>query len=502
MKIDLNKYEYLTKPLDALGQMIALGQGDAYLVGGCVRDIIMGVDESKDYDIVTNIPMDVLEDNFNTADIGASRDFGILAVIIDGEVYEVAQMRTDGDSSNNRHPDSVETEGVTVETDSCRRDLTMNAMYLTADGEILDFHNGIEDIDTEVIQFVGNPLDRLHEDALRLIRVLRFASTTEMLLSESTHTAICDYLIDTTELKAVAIERFTAELFKVASAGGRAMSNFISVLDEYDLLDFYLPELTAMKTSFHYWQHHPEGSLMTTPDGNIEATDVELVMKFPSEYTIFKAGNVLEHTVACLDVLPIESTTMEVMAVLLHDIGKPPTAKVNSRDPDPISHSFHGHATVGVDVFEVMAKRLKLSNDVCKELSFCIRHHLEFFRMMDMKKSKVIKIAMSPYCCTLISVAWADDQSRGAYVSRIEEWKEVCDMLDGFIQVHTDSEELKAKVQSRINGKMVLDLRPQLKGRIIGEIITYVTEELINSDFQLSDDAITDTILNYGNKGE
>ena len=188
MKIDLNKSESLQTAIRVLEELNVYGA--SFIVGGAVRDLIMGVDAPNDYDYVTTIPMDVLESNFQTANIGMSRDFGILSVIIDSVPYEVAQLREDSSESDGRHPAKCKLINVSIEADSTRRDLTINSLYLDIYGNVLDFHGGIQDINDGIIRFVGNPLERMEEDALRLIRVLRFAATTDMEISEDTHEAI------------------------------------------------------------------------------------------------------------------------------------------------------------------------------------------------------------------------------------------------------------------------------------------------------------------------
>jgi tRNA nucleotidyltransferase/poly(A) polymerase len=505
MNFSTTSNESIQKAIGAIKKLNDINKGEAFLVGGCVRDIVMGV-EPNDFDIVTDIPMDVLEQNFKVADIGKSRDFGILCVIIDDEPYEVAQFRIDGDSSDKRHPDSVDIGGVSLREDADRRDFTMNAMYMGVDGKIIDFHDGILDVNIGDIRFVGDPIERLEEDALRLIRALRFSATKDMDLTYETHEAICDFMIDTSKITSVSIERFTQELVKVSKSGGIAMERYINLLDDYGLLELFIPEIKAFEDCFHHHIHHPEGSLMKTKcqwtsgdDLVLLETDVNKIKDQPEIYEVVENGTVMHHVLACLHVMPVDSTSMEVLGVLFHDIGKPPTAEIHSESTETlIAHSFHGHESYGVKVFEDIAKRLKFSNDMIKEISFSVRHHLEFFRLTEMKKSSVVEIAMSPYFETMKTVCFADDQSRGPSVSRIDKFHKTLNYVDTLIASFEDAEALKAKVADFVDGYKVINLRPDAEGGMIGKIIKHVKELLIESDFSLTMEQVDDEIVTYG----
>jgi tRNA nucleotidyltransferase/poly(A) polymerase len=497
--------ESLKKAIEAIKKLNEINQGDAYLVGGCVRDMVIGI-EPNDYDIVTNIPMDVIEQNFKVADIGQSRDFGILCVIIDDEPYEVAQLRIDGDSSDNRHPDSVELGGVTLREDANRRDFTMNAMYMDVNGQVIDFHDGILDTNIGDIRFVGDPLKRLEEDALRLIRALRFSATKDMDITYETHEAICEFMIDSSKIESISIERFTQELVKVSKSGGIAMERYINFLDEYGLLEIFIPEIKLFEYAYHHHIHHPEGSLMKTKcqwssgdDLVLLETDVDKIKNQPEIYEVVQNGTVMDHVLACLRVMPLDSTSMEVLGVLFHDIGKPASADIHKDSTETlIAHSFHGHECVGVGVFETIAKRLKFSNDMIKEISFSVRHHLEFFRLMEMKKSKVVELALSPYFETMKTVCFADDQSRGSVVSRIDKFHETLAYVDELVSGYEDVEKLKAKVADYVDGYKVINLRSDAEGVLIGKIIKHVKELLIESDFSLTMEQVDDVIVTYG----
>lgn len=450
---------------------------EIYIVGGAVRDIELNK-TPHDFDFTTNIHPNEIEKHFNCVDIGQSKDFGITSVQFEGNNFEVATFRTDAKtSSDSRHPDSVNFN-VTLTDDLARRDFTFNAMAMGIDGIIIDPFNGRKDLADGVIRFVGNPIDRLTEDALRLFRLFRFASTFGFIFDGETESAVEEFAKNKKLVTSISIERFTGELLKVAEKGGIAMGRYISLLDKFNILNDFIPEISAFKTVFHHHEHHPEGAIF---DGE----------------TVIKNGSVMAHVVSALNETPKDATKEAVLGVLFHDIGKPPTAEVKSVSP-LIAHSFHGHCSVGCKVFENIGKRLKFSNDLIEEISFVIRHHMDFFDIKTMKKSKIMKIAISPFIKTLEVVCFADDMSRGAVVSRPDEFFEIVEIVDNIVSIHTNETELKNKIKERIDGNMVMRLRPDIKGKQIGNIIEKITNILIDSDFKIRDDQIVDEIRRYG----
>ena len=147
---------------------------EALIVGGAVRDIILGKDP-HDVDIATNMDMEKVAELFKSFDIGRSQDFGIVAVPYKGFTFEIAHYREEFGTSDARHPDEVR-DVDSFEQDSARRDITINSLGLDADGTIIDYQGGLEDIKNGMIRAVGDPDERIKEDALRIIRAIRFAA--------------------------------------------------------------------------------------------------------------------------------------------------------------------------------------------------------------------------------------------------------------------------------------------------------------------------------------
>lgn len=228
----------------------------ALLVGGVVRVILMGNTNVHDVDIATNAELSVLESMFSTHDIGQSKDFGIITIKFGKNVFEVANFRKEEGYSDNRRPDKV-TKVDSFEHDAARRDFTINAMALTADGEIVDYYGGADDIRNGVVRAVGDARKRFEEDALRLLRAIRFASKFGFEIEHDTEQAIKKLAFTVNNLSP---ERIHQELIKTAELGGKALATYIRKLDRVGVLDKILPEISELKKHFHSPAHHPEGA--------------------------------------------------------------------------------------------------------------------------------------------------------------------------------------------------------------------------------------------------
>ncbi len=225
----------------------------AYIVGGGVRDLVLGV-QPKDIDIATNAPMDVLSKLFRVYDIGKSKDFGIVTAKHGGYDFEISQFRQDGKYIDGRRPESVAITG-SFEDDAGRRDFTSNAMAINAKGEILDYFDGKRDIKNKVLRTVGDPYKRFGEDYLRMMRLPRFAARLGFEIDKETKKAVQKLSPNILDMSA---ERVRDELMKAASQSGEKFARYIRILGELKLLRFILPEVMNLKAFRENLQHHPE----------------------------------------------------------------------------------------------------------------------------------------------------------------------------------------------------------------------------------------------------
>lgn len=232
MKIDWSKFDDEVLNGVELCKEISEYGYEAYIVGGCVRDIVLwhkkgekGSPNVHDVDIATNMPIEELQDNFRCASNNGEAH-GTILVIYKDIPFEVTQFRTDGDYSDGRHPDSVKfTKSFKDDTD--RRDFTINAMGIDYKGNLIDFHGGEQDLERNILRTVGKAEERFNEDSLRIIRALRFAARFGLDIDDDTLNGI-DKIKG--KLDKVAKERIGAELIKTAEYGAEAFAKVISLI--------------------------------------------------------------------------------------------------------------------------------------------------------------------------------------------------------------------------------------------------------------------------------
>jgi poly(A) polymerase len=336
----------------------------AYLVGGCVRDLLLGR-EPKDYDVATDATPDQVMRIFpETYAVGAQ--FGVVLVpapdegrastdISSKHAVEVATFRSDLGYSDGRHPDQVRFAR-DPRDDVARRDFTINGMMLDPlSGEVLDFVGGREDLKAGLIRAIGDPALRFGEDKLRMLRAVRFAARFEYAIEPGTFAAIQKLA---REIHAVSRERVRDELTRMLTEGhGRRA---FLLLDESGLLQEVLPEISAMKGVEQPAEFHPE-------------------------------GDVFVHTLLLLDNLPNPCPLTLAWGALLHDVGKPPTFRVA---PDRIR--FDDHVEVGVKMAEDICQRLRFSNDDTAQILSLVDNHMRFGHVGRMKESTLKRFLRLP----------------------------------------------------------------------------------------------------------
>jgi len=344
--------------LEVLRQLRAHGN-IAYFVGGCVRDLLLGI-SPQDYDIATSAHPDQVMSLFpNTIAVGAQ--FGVVLVVIgdsDGSKpiqVEVATYRSDVGYSDGRHPDAVR-YSQTAEEDVQRRDFTINGLLLDPfTHEVLDYVGGRSDLERRSIRTIGNPQQRFREDKLRMMRAVRFAARLAYQIEPGTLSAIRELA---REIHQVSRERIRDELDKMLTEG-QARRCF-ELLEETGLLVEVLPEVSALKGVEQPPQYHPE-------------------------------GDVWVHTLLLLEGLEKGSSKSLAWGVLLHDIGKPSTFRVA---PDRIR--FDQHAEVGTRMAEEICRRLRFPNDTTEQVSALVANHMRFGDVKKMKESTLKRFMRLP----------------------------------------------------------------------------------------------------------
>lgn len=230
--------------------------GTTVIVGGAVRDIIMGK-TPNDVDIATSISIDKIETVFNSHDIGKNKDFGIVVINHKGFDFEIANFRTDGEYTDGRRPDSVEIVE-SFEEDSNRRDFTINAMGMTSNGDFIDFHGGMKDIENKIIRTVGSAEKRFSEDYIRILRAIRFAARFDFTIADECVEAIKANAHKM--MQHVSVERVWNEITKMAES-----KNFwkaVEMMYDFGVMEHVFPEMAGMGDFKQNPKYHPEGAMV------------------------------------------------------------------------------------------------------------------------------------------------------------------------------------------------------------------------------------------------
>ncbi|PYU24171.1 MAG: phosphohydrolase [Acidobacteria bacterium] len=328
----------------------------AYLVGGCVRDLLLGR-EPEDYDIATDARPARVQALFpSSVDVGAR--FGVLLVVSDSAQVEVATFRSDVGYSDGRHPDRVEYSNL-PEEDVRRRDFTINGLMLDMETQqILDFVGGREDLRQGVVRAIGTPELRFCEDRLRMVRAVRFAARFGYVIEPATFQAI---VATAPRITAVSAERLRDEITKLLTEG--AARRALELLDETNLLKACLPEIAAMKGVAQPPEFHPE-------------------------------GDVWIHTLIMLENLAPGSPATLAWAVLLHDVGKPPTFMSAEETGDRIR--FDGHAEIGARMAVAICRRFRFSVADMEQIEAVVANHLRFKDVFQMRPATLKRFVRLP----------------------------------------------------------------------------------------------------------
>ena len=304
---------------------------ECFLVGGAVRDMVLN-SKPVDFDFATNAVPDKTARLFHRV-IPTGVKHGTVTVLYDRMSFEVTTYRTEGNYSNSRHPDSVAFVS-SIEDDLSRRDFTMNAIaYDPVDGRLLDPYNGVADIRIATIRAIGEPRQRFQEDALRMLRVARFAAQLSFTVDPATIEAA---RVQAHRINLVSAERIRDELTKLLQSP--VPSTGLRLILDMRMLEHILPELA-------------EGI-------GVQQRDRHLF-------------DVFEHSLRTCDAIAADRLDLR-LAALLHDIGKPRSLEIQG-DGD---RTFHGHDKTSAEMADSILARLRFPNDVRKHVTTLVRHHM------------------------------------------------------------------------------------------------------------------------------
>lgn len=411
---------------------------EAYAVGGCVRDSLLGI-EPNDYDITTNASPEEIKEtlsDFRTVDTGI--EFGTVTVISDGNPIEITTYRIDGDYKDNRRPDNVRFTSELSE-DLRRRDFTINAMAFDNNNGIIDFFGGSDDLSNGIIRAIGNPYERFNEDGLRIMRALRFASCYGFFIENETSDAIhkCSYL-----LKNIAKERIAVEFNKLIC------SNCGSILREYnDVFSVIIPEI---KNCVGFEQH-----------------------------TKYHNKDVFEHIISTVEVISPEKHLR--LAMLFHDIGKP---QYFTMDEKGQGH-FKNHAKGSFIIAEKFLSDYHYDNQTADRVLKLIETH----DIIIENREKLIKRYLNKFGVDIlndiISVHIADDKGKSLeFQSRIKEYNDCYNTINKII----GENQCFSLNKLEIKGNDIIDLG--FKGKSVGLILNKLLDMVIEEKIVNSKDAL------------
>lgn len=407
----------------------------SYIVGGCLRDILLGI-RPNDFDITTNArPSQVKEvfREYKIFDYGIK--YGTITVEYRDRLYEITTFRSEGTYSDNRRPDRVLFLD-SIDEDLARRDFTINAMAMDKSYNIYDPFNGIRDLKNKIIRACGDANKRIEEDALRILRAIRFATRFKFYLDEELFDAIS---LNRNLLKNIARERIFSEICKIITYDNPSYGFLL--MEETGILDILFPSLRKtvgfdQKTPWH-------------------------------------DRNLFDHLLCVMDNVPNDLSLR--FAAIFHDIAKPLTLKI---DGDGTGH-FLGHDALGATMAEDILKYYKAPKALIEKVSILIKEHMKVQEVMtDKALRRQIKRVGRENILDLYELLYADcvctryDQDGSFILNRKKRIEELL-----------DEKEMKKEKFLEINGYDLIELG--FHGKIIGQILKYA-ENLVLSDTSLN----------------
>lgn len=328
----------------------------AFLVGGCVRDLVLGR-EPTDYDVATDAGPDRVQELFpESVSVGAK--FGVILVVEGGAEVEVATFRSDIGYSDGRHPDHV-VYSESPKDDVRRRDFTINGLLMDpVTRQVLDYVEGQSDLRARVIRAIGDPRARFAEDKLRMVRAVRFAARFGFAIEPQTLAAARELA---PQIHQVSPERLREELTKLLTEG--AARRAFELLDDTGLLSHLLPDVARMKGVEQPPEFHPE-------------------------------GDVWIHTRLMLEKLAAACSPTLAWGVLLHDVGKPPTFAPSKGPGSRIR--FDGHVEIGARMAESICRALRFSNEDTAQIESLVANHLRFKDVRQMRLATLKRFVRLP----------------------------------------------------------------------------------------------------------
>ena len=396
----------------------------AYVVGGCVRDALLG-NAPQDWDICTSgLPQQVINTFSDYRVIKTGIKHGTVTLMLNSNMYEITTFRTEKDYSDNRRPDTVEFVA-DIKEDLSRRDFTVNAMAYNPKQGLIDLFFGLDDLDMHIIRTVGNADVRFNEDALRILRALRFSAKLCFNIEKSTAASVHR---NKGLLNNIAAERILAEFKQLLLS-----ENAVNILREYyDVISVFIPEISPM---VGFCQHNS-----------------------------YHCYDVWEHTLHALSYA--DNNIIIRLAVLFHDVGKPHSLTF---DQQGIGH-FYGHCVKSAEITENILKRLRCDTKTIKTVVELVKNHDRIISANSRSvKKAALHLGSEKMTRLLIAVKKCDayGQSPKLFRQRLEELNEIEDILNSLI---ANNKILFSVKELKINGNDLINMGVK-DGRVVGAIL-------------------------------
>lgn len=421
---------------------------DSYVVGGSVRDSLLGL-QPKDWDICTSALPEQVEEIFaDNRIIETGLKHGTVTIVMDDGQYEVTTFRTDGTYSDCRRPDNV-TFVRNVEDDLARRDFTINALAYNGNDQFVDLWGGVDHLEQGIISCVGNADDRFNEDALRIMRALRFASVYGFKISAETSRAIHK---NAHLLNNIAVERINAELCKLLCGKGALQI----LLDYHDVITTIIPEFKSCVGFDQNNRYH--------------------------QYTVY------DHIAHAVDNYKGTDLTVK-LALFFHDIGKP-----TCYTEDENGGHFHGHGIPSRDITEQVLQRLRFDNKTQKDVTELVLYHDSVIEPTPKTVKRWLNKIGEEQLLRLLDIRMADilAHAEGTQESRIERCVAVRELVNSIIV----EEQCFAIKDLLICGTDILNLGvPQ--GKLVGEILNHLLDKVIGGELDNKRETLIDEAKYY-----
>ena len=415
---------------------------EAYLVGGCLRDILMN-NKPHDFDITTSAkPNEVHEIFKDRKIIDTGLKHGTVTLMYNHIPYEITTYRSESTYSDHRHPDEVKFS-TNLSDDLKRRDFTINAMAYNHKNGLIDLYGGINDINNKIIRTVGNPEERFNEDALRILRAIRFSSRYDFEIEKETKDAIFKYK---DLLKEISYERIEYEFRQILQS-----NNIKYYLEEYkEIFEIFIPEIKLL-------YDHPQNNKYHSYD--LWNHTLLVTANTPNDYILRYAG-------------------------LFHDIGKPESKTIGD---DNYNH-YYGHELISVRITNKILRRLKMANDDIKEIIDLIKWH-DYYLDTPKAIKKCLGALGFNQMEKLLKLKYADELGKNTIYSRNKEYFD--NIYNQMLEYENEALNIK---DLDINGDDLIKLG--FKGKEIGDALKILLEKVLDDDIKNDKKELIDYLKN------